>query len=570
MFAGAAPDGDRTFVVALNRATSLSAVLASPWPAGRWQWVWTGEAERTAEAARTVDETVSRVLGVERPDTADIQEAEGGLLLGGFTRKLLPAQAVAVTALTGAGGGGNFSVPGSGKTTMTYAVYCLLRLAGRVDRMLVVAPQSAYEAWVEEAEACFEASDRPRVEVAPRLPRRQTEVVVANYERVANGTFRAGADQWLHGHRALVVFDEAHRAKRGDSGLHGRGALDLADLAAARLVLTGTPMPNGQADLAAVLELAYPGQGERLADPGTPGASRSWVRITKDQLGLEPADVRVERVRLDGPHLRLYRALERGLAEDPVAVQARPDLASKAFMRLLACASNPALLATDEQDADLAWPRSLPGEDVPLSELLSDLAGTARPAKLLAAARHAREHAERGEKLLIWTNFVGNTEALARLLAPHQPAIITGDLPLRDAAALSDRERELRRFREDPNCHVLVATPQTLGEGVSLHRVCQSQLHLDRSYNAGLYLQALDRTHRVGMPKGTRARVTVLIAEGTVDEDVDRALVTKVNRMDSVLNDPTLRRLAMPVPEDPPVLAEPADVDALLRHLRTG
>jgi hypothetical protein len=570
MFAEALPVGDREYRVPVHQAASLDGVLAQPWPAGRWPWTWSGEALRAKRSVGSVDGTVRTLLAAGRPSASEVDEVREGLVAEGFARTLLPAQAAAVASLVRSSGGGNFSVPGSGKTTMTYAVFSLLRCAGRVDRMLVVAPQSAYEAWIQEAEDCFDVDRRPTVEVTPRLPRRRTEVVVANYERVANGTFRAAADQWLHGRRALVVFDEAHRAKRGESGLHGRGASDLTDLAEARMVLTGTPMPNGPDDLAAILDLAYPGQGKRLADPATPGASRTWVRITKDELGLDPAEVRVERMQLDSPHQRLYRALEDGLAGDAAALQARPDLASRAFMRLLACASNPALLAGQDEDADLSWPRSLPGEEAPLTELLADLGGAARPVKLLGAARHAREHVERGQKLLIWTNFIGNAHALAGLLAPHKPAVITGAVPLRDPGASTDRERELRRFREDPDCHVLIATPQTLGEGVSLHRVCQSQLHVDRSYNAGLYLQTLDRTHRVGMPEGTRARVTVLIAEGTVDQDVEAALIRKMAKMDSVLDDPTLRRLAMPDFGEPADLADADDVDALLRHLRAG
>ncbi len=98
----------------------------------------------------------------------------------------------------------------------------------------------------------------------------------------------------------------------------------------------------------------------------------------------------------------------------------------------------------------------------------------------------------------------------------------------------------------------------------------QSQIHVDRTFNAGLYLQALDRTHRVGMPEGTRARVTVLVASDTIDEDVHSALKAKLTAMDGVLNDPTLRRLALPT-EDAgrAALKDAADIDALLRDLRS-
>jgi SNF2 family DNA or RNA helicase len=561
---GASGDGDRQIVVPIGRASDVSDILARPWPAGRWPWTWSPDAQASASDASAVREAVDRLLSAPVP-IAD-ENLERDLSEAGFLRKLLPAQRDAVAQLVAFGGGGNFSVPGSGKTTMTYAVYALLRAAGVIDRMLVIAPQSAYEAWEEEAKNCFAADATPKVELSPSAPARRSEVLVYNYERAAQPGTRAAIDAWSHGHRFVVVFDEAHRAKRGADGLHGFGALDLAGLASARFVLTGTPMPNGPDDLVAVLDLAWPGQGARLASSHTPNAERSWVRITKDQLELDEAIIEIEPVRLDEVHMRLYEALRDGLSEHLSLRADHPEFAQKAITRLIAGASNPALLLGRDDAAELAWPRDLQ-TDRSLEELLEDLAAAARPAKLLAAARYAADYANRGEKLLIWTNFVGNVKELKRILAPHSPAVITGATPRLDPGAVTDRERELHRFRNDADCSVLIATPQTLGEGISLHHVCQTQLHVDRTFNAGLFLQAMDRTHRVGMPTGTQARAIVLKAIDTVDERVDDALRNKLLAMDEVLKDPTLGRLAR-VSAGPAATGFSAqELDRLLGHL---
>ena len=47
--------------------------------------------------------------------------------------------------------GANYSVPGSGKTAVTYALHELEQGVDRVDQLLVIAPLSAFEAWREEA-----------------------------------------------------------------------------------------------------------------------------------------------------------------------------------------------------------------------------------------------------------------------------------------------------------------------------------------------------------------------------------------------------------------------------------
>jgi SNF2 family DNA or RNA helicase len=568
MFAEAVRNDDGDFEVPVPRAVELRDVLARPWPSGMWTWAWTPDAAVALERAESIRASIDNMLTDD--NEPDLEVLQDELLGAGFTRLLLPAQLKAVAHLTAAGGGGNFSVPGSGKTTMTYAIFALLRRAQRVDRMLVIAPQSAYEAWTTEAIDCFQDGWSPQVVVAPRAVERRADVLVLNYERASTGAMRAAIDTWGHGHKFLVVFDEAHRAKRGARGLHGRGALDISSFAEARLALTGTPMPNGPDDLIAILDLAWPGQGRRLASPLTPNNDRAWVRITKEDLDLEPAIVEVEAVALDPGHQRIYDALMTDLYDGDGVLANHGELTNRAVMRMIAGASNPALLGKAAgQDPELKWPEDLP-DPADLKGLLDDLASAGRPAKLIAAARHADQHRRAGKKLLVWTNFVGNVEELTRLLALHNPAVITGRTALSDPAAPTDRERELRKFREDASCSVLIATPQTLGEGVSLHKVCQSQLHIDRTFNAGLYLQSLDRTHRVGMPEGTHAHVTVLVARGTIDERIDTALRDKLTAMDQVLNDPTLGRLARVKVDDHTIGLAPSEVTALLRHLREG
>jgi SNF2 family DNA or RNA helicase len=566
LHAGAVVDADGSLAVPVDQAHRLAEILGRPWPAGRWPWEWSPSALASSERAAQMHEAYLRVLSSEEPTADEVAEVLGELQAGGFSRTLLPAQESAVTSLVRAEGGGNFSVPGSGKTTMTFAVYVALRERGLVDRMLVVAPQSAYEAWEDESRDCFESDRRPTLELAPRTPRRTTEVVVVNYERAAQSAMRAAIDGWSRGRRLLVVFDEAHRAKRGSRGQHGRGALDLAELATRRMVLTGTPMPNGIEDLEAMLELAWPGHGVALANPLTPGGERSWVRITKDQLELEPTTVTVVPIALDENHRRVYQAVASGLAASLEDQQFSRDFTSTAIARLVAAASNPTLLLEESAERDVDWGADFTLGEQSIGDLLAAVASVVRPAKLLATASLAKQHAELGEKLLVWTNFIGNVRELERLLEPYNPAVITGSVVREDPTAATDRARQLRKFRDDPSCVVLIATPQTLGEGVSLHHACQSQVHVDRTFNAGLFLQSLDRTHRVGMPPGTSAKVTLLVAPQTIDEAIHDSLNRKLIDMENTLRDPTLRRLAEP--ELGSRAVGPDEIAALVAHLR--
>jgi hypothetical protein len=181
------------------------------------------------------------------------------------------------------------------------------------------------------------------------------------------------------------------------------------------------------------------------------------VRITKDRLDLEPATVTVLPVALDENHLRVYQAVASGLAGSLEDLQFGRDFASTALARLVAAASNPTLLLRDPAEREVDWGGDLtPGEQA-ITDLLAAVANVVRPAKLLAAASLAREHAERGEKVLVWTNFIGNVRELERLLEPYNPAVITGSVARDDPAAATDRVRQLQKFREETSCAVLIA-----------------------------------------------------------------------------------------------------------------
>lgn len=559
-------------VVRRDRARALPRLLARH-PAAAAQWTWTPAAERLrADGAEAAD-------GLARLLAAGVDEQSawpGGLDLPdlGFQRQLRPFQRTAVARLLAAGGGANFSVPGSGKTTVAYAVFAALRARGAVNAMFVVAPPSAFEAWVEEAHACFASGRAPTVAVRPRVFARTDDVVVLNYERLGDPAVIAGLAGWSRRRRVLTVFDEAHRAKAGAASRRGAEASELAGRADAVMVLTGTPMPNRPRDLEAVFDLVWPGQGHRLVHGDLAHLrQRAYVRATKDDLELPPLRVRVERIALEAPHRALYDAMTDrvrhwarnaggpdGEASGAVAAQA-----GRALLHLIAAAANPATVFAPGR------PWSLPlegpsGGDLP--SLIADPTRHIRPAKVVRAAQLVAENRAQGRKTVVWSGFLGNIEALTTVLARHRPAVVTGATPIDDPAGRADRRAQLDRFRRDQDCWALVATPQTLGEGVSLHLAAWDQVHLDRGYAAGTWLQAIDRTHRLGLPADAHPTCTVLLAARTIDERVNDVLNRKVAALAAALRDPALRPVA-----DPTVTAEDGDgllgdIDALRELLQ--
>ncbi|MDH6489961.1 DEAD/DEAH box helicase [Streptomyces sp. SAI-127] len=471
-----------------------------------------------------------------------------------------------IAKLLSLGHGANFSVPGAGKTRVALALYAAQRIQRHVSRLLVVCPKSAYESWRYETAVCF---NYPlRTHVLDGSLDQWAEVLIVNYERLDRSLPRLA--NWLKSAPSMIVLDEAHRMKLGARGTYGAACMALGPLAERRLILTGTPAPNGSKDLENLLGFVWPGHGQRTVTRAVAGGDLAYAstvlrplftRTTKQELGLPPMTLRMRYVDMPALHAEIYSSLVGGMSTGT----ARDDLSAlgKTALRLLMAATSPALLlegATKHEP--LAY--QLPPLQIPvgssLYSLMQNLPDYELSPKYKEALAIVAENAAQGRKTLVWTTFVRSLTTLAQMLEKYSPAVVYGGTP--------DRDEQLRRFREDPSCMVLISNPATLGEGISLHHVCHDAVYVDRDFMAGRYLQSLDRIHRLGLAPDTATRVTVIAARGTIDEVVEVRMDQKLEFMGKILDDPTVQQLA-DLEEEPSVAAglAPGDVEALLRHI---
>lgn len=468
--------------------------------------------------------------------------------------------------------GANFSVPGAGKTRVSLSVFAARRAEGLVNRLLVICPKSAFESWQEELATCFgDAAPALAVMTTSDVP--GTEVVLVNYERVPDA--RPALERWLKQAPALMILDEAHRMKLGPRGAWGAACLALGPFAAQRLILTGTPAPNGPDDLANLMAFVWPGRGRRAVRQALAGRDLRdasvqlrplFVRTTKAELKLPPVDLSVRRVPLPPLHRDLYGALVGHASAHWLRGSHDDDLESlgRVMMYLLMAATSPALLATGgsrHEPLEYRLPALQPPPGSSLGELLNDLPLYELSPKYQECMAIVARNVAAGRKTLVWSTFVRSLTTLHRLLEDYEPAIIHG--------GTMDRQDALRRFRQDADCMVLLSNAATLGEGVSLHHECHDAVYIDRDFAAGRFLQSLDRIHRLGLGPDTETRVTVLVAENTIDELVEQRLAAKLRFMGGVLDDPAVTDLA-DLSEEPMSTAgmDAADVQALLRHVR--
>ena len=298
-----------------------------------------------------------------------------------------------------------------------------------------------------------------------------------------------------------------------------------------------------------------------------------FVRTTKEELKLPPVEIKEIPIEPSDLQMEIYSSLKhsyRGFLKVDFKDKSRLGQMGKAVMSLIVAASNPGLiLGKQSEDAflNLQWPPAEVSSDSDLMEIIGNYVSHEMPPKYKWLAQFINKSHREGKKTLVWSNFVGNLFSLERLLAQYNPALICGSV------SQEDRKELLARFREDPKCSVLLTNPQTLGEGISLHRVCNQAVYIDRTYNAGHYLQSLDRIHRLGLPKDVITNIYVLTTNKTIDYRINVRLSEKVNRMAGMLSDEGLVASSGVIYDETESLIDlnvidEEDADDLFRHLK--
>lgn len=478
-----------------------------------------------------------------------------------------------------------FSVPGAGKTSIVYGAYTYLKNRPQddlkqVDRLLIIGPLSSFGPWENEYEECFgKKADSMRLASSLSMNDRKqyfygapAELTLVSYASVPS--LKNEIAFFLKSHRVMVVLDEAHKIKNTSGGVTANAMMDLAKWCASRVVLTGTPAPNGYEDLYNLFHFIWPqndvikynvGQLRDMTksdnDPRIPkvmdNISPYFIRIRKNDLHLPDAtEIAPIVVPMKDSQRRIYDFVEQRFVDEANREQSESNLhdvlVRAKMIRLQQVATNPALLSvplsafSEEFGEDLS---TFEAEDSSIMRDIMRFYDENVPAKYEECLKLVKQIIERGEKVIVWVIFIKNIESLSDYLLRNgiQSRILYGATPVatedmsEEQYALTRESIVMEFHKPDSSFNVIIANPFAVAESISLHKACHNAIYLERSFNCAHYMQSKDRIHRYGLPNDTNTNYYYILSEDSIDETIDSRLRLKERRMLEIIE-------SMPIP----------------------
>lgn len=505
----------------------------------------------------------------------DFTEFSNSLKKNMTNRTLYPLQLLSAYHLAYSQNACNFSVPGAGKTSIVYGAYAFLKNLKtnnpkKVSKILIIGPLSSFGPWQTEYEECFGIKPScKRINSSLSVKEKNDyffsdetcEITLISYASVVS--VREQIAFFLRNNQVMVVLDEAHKIKNTNGGITANTILELSNLCRARVVLTGTPAPNGYEDLYNLFHFIWPKHDVvKYTIPQLREMSRSssdiritslmnnldpfYIRIKKSNLGLQPP---IENppifVDMSATQRRVYDYIEQKFVEDieEKNYDFHSVLVKAKLIRLQQAASNPALLNQPLSDFLDEEGKSLGDYDD--SDVMNDIISFNEfneiPTKFIKCADIIETIIAKGGKVVVWAIFINSIKLLEKYLKSRNimsrslygatPVATDGMLP-EDEGFEETREGIIKEFHKvDSSFNVIIANPFAVAESISLHKVCHNAIYLERSFNCAHFMQSKDRIHRYGLSPNTETNYYYILSRDSVDEVINERLKLKENRM---------------------------------------
>jgi SNF2 family DNA or RNA helicase len=442
-----------------------------------------------------------------------------------------------------------FMEMGTGKTKVLIDNLAMLYDKGKVDGALIIAPKGVVKTWYEQELPTHLPDHIENVTVLwqPNITKSQEEklnslfeietalhILIMNVEALSTDKGVKFAYKFLNSHKVLMAIDESTTIKT-PAAKRTKNIIDLGEKAKYRRIMTGSPITKNPLDLytqcyfldpylldhasyysfrnryAIMKTMHVRGRSiqvvskfQNLSELSDVVKTFSDRVLKEDCLDLPPKNFTKRHIILTHDQRKIYEQMKK-------AAMAVLNGKVTTTMTVLTQLMRLHQITCGHFTADDGSTQLIPNNRI--TELMNILEETEG-------------------KVIIWANYQRDVNQIIKNVTEKY-----GKDSIVDYYGLTpqdDRQDNIRKFQNGPECRFLIGTPQTGGYGITLTKA-NTVVYYSNGYDLEKRLQSEDRAHRIGQKKNVT--YIDLIAEDTVDEKIVEALRKKINIASEVLGE---------------------------------
>ena len=442
-----------------------------------------------------------------------------------------------------------FMEMGTGKTKVLIDNLAMLYDRGKVDGALIIAPKGVIGTWYNQEIPTHLPDHIENVSVLWQalITKRQQEnldslfkteeklhILIMNVEALSTSKGTEFAAKFLNCHRSMIAIDESTTIKNS-SAKRTKNILSLAKLAKYRRIMTGSPVTKNPLDLYSQCEFLSPwllnfqsfyAFRNRYAEMKTINARGRSIQVVNYFKNIGELSDKLKNFS--------YRVLKEDCLDLPDKIYVKRNIALtpeqlKVYQQMKTTAL--AILNGKQVTSVTVLTQLMRLHQITCGHFTAD-DGSTQIIKNNRISELMNVLEEIEGKAIIWANYQHDIVQIQKAIEKEYDkdyAVTYYGLTPQD-----ERQENIKKFQNDPNCRFLIGTPQTGGYGITL-TAANTVIYYSNGYDLEKRLQSEDRAHRIGQKKAVT--YVDLITEKTVDEKIVKALRKKINIASEVLGE---------------------------------
>ena len=445
---------------------------------------------------------------------------------------------------------GYFMEMGTGKSKVLIDNMAMLYDKGRINAALIIAPKGVYRNWLSQEIPNHLPSHIDHKTVLWTALTSKTKdkeyqllfktdynlhILLMNVEALSTKKGVEFAGKFLRCHKTLMVIDESTTIKN-PTAKRTKAILNLSKETKYRRILTGSPVTKSPLDLYS--QCAF--LNEHLLGFSSYYTFRNrYAQMIERNFGGRRVQIVASYRRLDELAETLKPFSYRILKEDCL------DLPPKIYMKR-------EIELTDEQKKAYTTMKSsalalLNGKMATAPHVLTQLMrlhqitcghfkaddGTIQEFKNNRMKELLDLLEEMEGKVIIWANYIYDIEQIVKTIGQEYGE----DSIVEYYGAIESKKRQINIEKfQDPKskARFFIGNPQTGGYGITL-TAASNVIYYSNGYDLEKRLQSEDRAHRIGQKQSVT--YVDLIAKGTVDDKIVKALRKKINIASAIMGE---------------------------------